>query len=78
MPIAKFRDVSEVPRPTAIDEPDLTKRIRIQWARALLLCPRTHELGVRRFRSLDEANEARVRETVARMRATARTSTGDT
>ena len=42
--------------------------------RAFLLCPPVRQRGVTRFRSIEEANEARLRTTLQRMRRTAGTA----
>jgi len=73
MPLQKFRSFDEMPRMERVGEAELTARIRTLWARASLLCPRTLTRGVRRFRSIEEANAERERETAERMRARAAT-----
>jgi hypothetical protein len=76
MPVSKYRSIDEVPAVDVCPPSELATRIRVQWRRALLLCPRAHERGVRRFRSLEAANEARMSATLERMRRRARVSGG--
>jgi hypothetical protein len=70
MPVTKYRAVADMPRFEKRSEVDLAARIRTLWARAFLLCPPAPPRGVRRFRSIEEANEARSRWTSERMRRT--------
>jgi hypothetical protein len=73
MPVRKYRSVSDMPRPERSDDATLAHRIRILWRRAFSLCPTTPRRGVRRFRSIEDANDERDRATTERMRD--RTST---
>jgi hypothetical protein len=68
MPLYKYRSASDMPRPERASDAELPARIRSVWGRAFLLCPAVCRPGVRRFRSMEEANEDRLRETVERMR----------
>jgi hypothetical protein len=68
MPVHKYRSVSDMPPPGRAEDPDLASRIRVLWARAFLLHPRAPHRGVRRFRTIAEANAARERDTLERMR----------
>jgi hypothetical protein len=68
MPVHKYRSVSDMPPPERVRDSDLASRIRLLWARASLLCPRIPRRGVRRFRTLAEANAERERDTLERMR----------
>ena len=68
MPVTRYRDVSEMPPPPRITGEDLADRIRAVLSRAVELASLEPLPGVRRFRSIEEAQEARARETIARMR----------
>lgn len=68
MPVFKYRSPGEMPAPERVSGPDLPARIRALWARSFLLCPPISRRGVRRFRSIEEANEDRMRATLERMR----------
>lgn len=62
MPVQRFRGVEEMPRPPLVTGPTLVRRIRAVWRRARLFAPpRTRVRGVRRFRSIAEADAARGR-----------------
>jgi len=47
---------------------DLAQRITAVWTRASLLAPRKFVPGVQRFRTIEEANDARQRATIQGMR----------
>lgn len=68
MPVYKYRHVSDMPRPERVSDQALTTHIRNLWARAALLCPLAPRRGVRRFRSIEEANEDQARATAERLR----------
>ncbi len=68
MSIHKYRSVSEMPPPERCDDRDLPARIRSVWDRAFLFCPPVRHVGVRRFRSMEEANQARLRDTAELMK----------
>jgi|ETNmetMinimDraft_26_1059896.scaffolds.fasta_scaffold06687_3 hypothetical protein len=68
MPVVRYRDVSEMPAPPPIEGEDLAARIRAVWRRAVELAQLSPRPGVTRFRSLEEAQEAREQETAQRMR----------
>ena len=72
MPVYKYRSVEDMPRPPRASGEDLVQRIRAVWNRAALLCPPRPPRGVMRFRTIEEANAARDRATLERMRSTAR------
>lgn len=61
MPIQKFKDLDEARR--ALQEtprqPDLFARIEALWTFSMRLVPRQIPRGVRKFRSLEEANQER-------------------
>jgi hypothetical protein len=59
MPIRRYRDVSEMPPPPRPTGADLAERIRQVWSRAASLAHLDPPRGVQRFRSLEEAQEAR-------------------
>ena len=69
MSLTKYRSVAEMPPPGRADDASLAARIRASWRRAFLLAPPGFPRGVRRFRTIEAANEARERATVERMRA---------
>jgi hypothetical protein len=68
MPVEKFRSVAEMPRPGLVPTEQLGARIRATWNRAQQICPTRPQRGVQRFKSVEEANEARERLTIERMR----------
>ena len=61
MPFQRFRDFEEARRALWIkrDDPQLAARIRSLWAFARRLAPGAAPRGVRRFRTLEEANADR-------------------
>ena len=61
MPVYRFRDFEEARRALWSDAnaPDLADRIRRLWAFAARLVPRRVPSGVRKFRSIEEANRDR-------------------
>ncbi len=71
MAVPRYRSPYDMPPPGRAKDADLAARIRSVWQRAFLLCPPARHRGVRRFRSLVEANQERLAETVARMRRAA-------
>lgn len=72
MSVRKYRSVADMPRVERAEPHELVARIRAVWRRAHLLCPPNPPRGVQRFSSIEQADEARTRATLARMRATAR------
>jgi hypothetical protein len=72
MPVYKYRSAEAMQRPEPISGPELAERIRTAWRRAFLLCPPEPRRGVRRFRTMGEANDDRLRLTIERMRRTRR------
>jgi hypothetical protein len=74
MPVIKYRSLADMPRPEPSNDAELASRIRVLWGRSFLLCPPARHRGVRRFRSMAEANEERMHETAERMRRRARES----
>ena len=67
MPVQRYRTIEEMPALPPNRGGELAARIRVLWQRAFLLCPRSLRRGVRRYRSMDEANEDRARELLARV-----------
>ena len=66
MPIRKFRSVEEMPRPMGediVNDIDLRRRISALWKRAARISPRVYPRGVFKFRTLEEAQQARERVT---------------
>jgi len=61
MPIQRFRDFEEAHRALWIErgDPRLVPRIRALWAFVSRLAPGSAPRGVRRFRTLEEANADR-------------------
>lgn len=68
MPVFKYRSAEEVPRPGVVDRENLAARIRALWTRSFLFVRPTFSRGVERFRSIEDANAARTRATVTRVR----------
>lgn len=62
MPIQKYRDVAEMPPPApcAVVDDACLDRIRKLWARSAVLAPRVYPRGVFKFRSLEDAQAARL------------------
>lgn len=66
MPVQKFRSVEDMPRPPwegTANSVELRRRIAGLWARAARISPRVYPRGIFKFRSLEEAQEARDRVT---------------
>jgi hypothetical protein len=61
MPIQKFRDFNDAWRALWLrpGQPDLVSRIKGMWAFSTRLTPRQIPRGVRKFRSIEEANQER-------------------
>lgn len=61
MPVQKFRDLDEMRRALWCDSSDenLPRRIAALWDRAFQMAPRVYPQGVFKYRSIEEANEAR-------------------
>jgi hypothetical protein len=57
-----------MPPPEVRTDATLASRIRTLWSRAFLLCAPDRRRGVRRFRSIEEANQERAQATAERMR----------
>lgn len=69
MSLRKYHSVADMPRLIERDDLMLPVRIRQVWQRAFLLSPPQYKRGVRRFRSIEEANAKRDAERVEYMRA---------
>ena len=71
MALQRFRDFDEARRALWIqrDDPDLVPRITRLWAFAGRLAPGVAPRGVRKFRTLEEANRDRETWTALRIRA---------
>lgn len=69
MTVQRFRDVADMPPPPLAGAPDLERRIREVLARAHSVSGFTVVPGVQKFRSVDEANEARLEATRRRVLA---------
>ena len=67
MPVTKYRSIQEMPVVEPRSEVDLAQRIRAVLTRAFVLCPPLQLRGVARFRSIEQANEARSKKTAQRM-----------
>lgn len=63
MPIQKFRNFDEARRALWVQtgHPGLVARIKRLWAFSTRLAPRQIPRGVRKFRSIEEANQERQR-----------------
>ena len=72
MPVWKYKRFEDMPRPARVADEHLAATIRAVWSRASRLSPANLVRGVNRFRSIDEANEARANQVHDRMRASAR------
>ena len=67
MPVARYRDVADMPPlPLATGE-ELARRVRWVWARAAKLGRLEPPRGVQRFSSVEEAQEARCAATRRRL-----------
>ena len=71
MPVAKFKNISDMPPTPRVQGPELIERIRALWNRAFALSPPDFSRGVIRFRTITDANRARFDRQIARMRRTA-------
>jgi hypothetical protein len=69
MPVSKYRSVADMPRPELVFGAGLASQIRALWRRSFLLSPPAFPRGVARFRSIAEANEARTKATLERVRS---------
>ena len=73
MPVQKFRDLDEMRRALWCDSSDknLPKRIAALWKRSFQISPRVYPRGVFKYRSIEEAQEAReqvIAENIDRLR----------
>jgi hypothetical protein len=68
MPVEKYRSIADVPPPPPVPQEDRAARIRAIWKRAALLSGGEIPRGLTRFHDIDEANRARTRATIERMR----------
>jgi len=70
VPVKKFRSAADMPRPPrATDGGEVLDHMRAMWRRAALLAPPAIvPRGLTRFRTIQEANAARAKLTVERMR----------
>lgn len=68
MPIERYRDISEMPRPPRPSPERLLEAIAATWERAQLRGAPDFFRGVQRFRSLEEAQAARQKRTIAHLR----------
>ena len=69
MPVYKYRSVADMPSPSLLPAgADLADRMRAVWGRGFLICPPVLRRGVRRFRTIEDANRERERETAERLR----------
>jgi hypothetical protein len=70
MPVERYRSVEEMPPPPRRDprDPATWVAIRELWALAEATLPRLYPPGVTRFRSIEEAQQAREEATIERMR----------
>jgi len=71
MPVERFESFEDARRALWVDrdDPDLARRIRELWDFAARLAPAPPFRGLKRFRSIEEANEERDQRTARRMRA---------
>ena len=68
VPVTRYRDVADMPPLSAAKGADLAPRIREVLARAATLARLSPPRGVQRFRSIEEAQEARAAATRQRVR----------
>jgi len=68
VPVAKYRHVEQMPPTPRAGDGELAARITTLWRRARRFAPLSVVSGVRRFRTIEEANAARDDETVRRLR----------
>jgi hypothetical protein len=68
MPLFKYRSISDVPRTERVGDALLSSRIRALWSRSRSFFPIKPRPGVQRFRTIEDANDDRVRATTERMR----------
>lgn len=71
MPVRRYHDVSEMPRVAGASIAPLLDRIAAAWERAHPYGKVPLLRGVRRFRSIEEAQATRRAATIARMRRSA-------
>jgi len=80
VPVQRFRHLDDARRAlwTGPDDPRLSHRLRQLWRFAARLAPPSLPRGVRRFRTIEEANADREHHVTARVRAlaTARAARG--
>lgn len=71
VPLQKFRDQEEARRAlwTSSADPGLPRRIRRLWERSRRLCPLGSPRGLRKFRTIEEANQERDEWTRRRVQA---------
>lgn len=71
MPLQRFRDFDEARRALWVqrDDPELVPRIARLWVFARRLAPGAAPRGIRKFRTLEEANRDRESWTAQRIRA---------
>lgn len=71
MPIQKFKDFDEARRALWVEsgQPNLVLRIKGLWAFSTRLTPRQIPRGIRKFRSIEEANQEREQWVERRVRA---------
>lgn len=68
MPVYRYRSFDDARRAlwTRSDAPDLADRIRRLWAFSARLYPRRYTPGVRKFRTIEDANRDRESRDLAR------------
>lgn len=71
MTVKRYRDVADMPPPSAGDRADRATYARIKelWRFSSRLVPPLFARGVYRYRSIEESGTARERATIERMRA---------
>jgi hypothetical protein len=72
MPVTRYRSVSDMPRPPRIVSHNLGAELRAVWNRTFLLSLPEVVPGVLRFRTIEQANDARTASTLRQMRRSAR------
>ena len=71
MPVRRFRDLDDARRAlwTASDDPTLAERVRRFWRFSARLAPPSASRGLRRFRTIEDANAERERRVTERVQA---------
>ena len=69
MPVERYRDVRDMPRPPRVSGANLVKAIAAAWERAHIRVKPDIPRGVAKYRSLQEAQQARHQRAMKRVRS---------